>query len=64
MKISNFEILLGVAFAAGLYFFVKQKSDLSQYQNAYNVLAEQLTSGKLVAAGSALATPTTATTTK
>ena len=45
------QILIGVAalLGIGIYFYTQQKSTLSQYQNAYNVLAEQLGSGKLIA---------------
>ena len=47
----NTQIFIGIAAlaAVGIYFYTKQKSTLSQYQNAYNVLAEQLGSGKLIA---------------
>lgn len=46
----NTQIYIGIAAlaAVGLYFYMKQKSDLNQFKNSYNVLAEQLASGKLV----------------
>jgi len=46
----NTQILIGVALlaAVGVYFYTKQKSTLTQYQNAYTTLADQLASGKLV----------------
>lgn len=46
----NTQIYIGIAAlaAVGLYFYMKQKSDLNQFKNSYNVLADQLASGKLV----------------
>jgi len=45
------QILIGVAalLGIGIYFYTQQKSTLTQYQNAYTVLADQLGSGKLIA---------------
>ncbi len=60
MKLTNTQLTVLAALAAvGVYFYTKNKSALTDYQNAYNVLADQLTSGKLVAAGSAASTAVT-----
>lgn len=50
MKITPTQWTIAAALVAvGVYFYTQQKSTLTQYQNAYNTLAGELTSGKLVA---------------
>lgn len=49
MKLTNTQLTIAAALVAiGVYFYTKNKSDLTQYKNAYTTLADQLTSGKLV----------------
>ena len=49
MKLTNTQLTVIAAVAAfGIYLYTKDKSTLTQYQNAYNTLADQLASGKLV----------------
>lgn len=50
MKLTTTQLTIAAALVAiGVYFYTKEKSTLTQYQNAYNTLADQLTSGKLIA---------------
>jgi len=64
MKLTNTQLTVIAAVAAfGIYLYTKDKSALTQYQNAYNTLADQLTSGKLVSSD-AVASGTAMTATK
>jgi hypothetical protein len=47
MKFTQLDIALMVLLAAGGLYLFKTRGDLMQFKNSYNVLAEQLASGKL-----------------
>jgi hypothetical protein len=47
MKFTQLDVALLVLLAAGGIYLWKTRDDLSQFKNSYNVLAEQLASGKL-----------------
>lgn len=64
MKLTNTQLTIAAVIAAfGVYLYTKDKSALTQYKNAYNTLADQLTSGKLVSSD-AVAAGTAMTATK
>jgi len=50
MKLSQTELTVAaIAVAAGVYFLYRQKNLTDQFSSAYNALANQVATGKLVA---------------
>jgi hypothetical protein len=51
MKFSQLEFaILGLVFGAGVFYILKTRSVSNEFQNAYNVLAGEISTGKLVMA--------------